>query len=421
MRKENFMKRLWHIKDRVIITAIIFIALTAAIVMGVSTFESSSLITDDSRQMVEKDASNNAQIINEWLIDQGNMVNTMAKSLSRVDYEDTAAIEDYLAECLAVNPAALMYYVCYDYDGGVYPADHSVLDLDPTTRGWWIDAQANGKLTYTDPYQDFATGSMIVSATVPYTCEGHTCAVLADISLDSLLKIVNGISTDKTIQSFLRANDGSVIVHPNTAFNPTEDGTTILSSKVKYVDQTAAQEIKDYDGTKRILSINTIDETGWKIGVSQDHSVVQGNINKIVLLGGISSIVMVVLSILFLRKLMKSQLSQLNRMRLFIKDRVVGRENIKDMPSESEEIGYLLDELETRFLSTIRETAAASKIKMPYRKTASLRGMAISRSLAAVPAMIASSRPTAASVIVGPPLPADVPHKRFDPSAFKSR
>ena len=31
----------------------------------------------------------------------------------------------------------LAIFVCFAYDGGVFPADHSRLDLDPMTRDWW--------------------------------------------------------------------------------------------------------------------------------------------------------------------------------------------------------------------------------------------------------------------------------------------
>ena len=108
-----------------------------------------------------KDATGSAKAIDDWLTIQGNNVSLMTKTLSVMDYENTEAIQDYIASCMADNPAALMYYVCYDYNGGVFAADRSKVDLDPTTRGWWKDAQAAGKLIYTDPYQDFATGQMI--------------------------------------------------------------------------------------------------------------------------------------------------------------------------------------------------------------------------------------------------------------------
>ena len=53
-----------------------------------------------------------------------------------------------------------MYYCCFGYNGGVLPADHSQLDLDPTTRSWWTEAVSKNGLIFTNPYMDFATGKI---------------------------------------------------------------------------------------------------------------------------------------------------------------------------------------------------------------------------------------------------------------------
>ncbi len=354
---------MWYIHNK--LTAMV-IGLVLVSVLAMMTLNMISISTNLNRYgklMVDKDAGNNAQLIDSWLEKQGSIVDLMTKTLQNMDYEDTEAIENYLADCLEDNPSALMYYVCYDYDGGVFPADHSVLDLDPTTRSWWIDAQAAGHLIYTDPYQDFATGSMIVSATTPYTCEGHTCAVLADISLTDLLEIVNAISADdEDMESFLLSGDGTVVVHPNEAYNPTADGSTVFTEVLDVdIDNPEVQKLKDYDGEEKFMTIKNIETTGWKLGVSQNTSVVDNVIYRNLIIGLVVSAIILIVSIVLIRMLVKQQLSQLDRMRLFIKERIIGRENMRDMPSESAEIGYLLDELESRFIATIRQTAVESR------------------------------------------------------------
>lgn len=353
---------MWHIKNRIIITAIALMVIAAIVPVTISLVGTASDLHYYAELLIQKDAQDNAELINDWLKEQGDFVTMMKRILEDMDYEDTNAIEDYLAGCLEINSSALMYYVCYDFDGGVFPADHSVLDLDPTTRSWWIDAQKAGKLIYTAPYQDFATGQMIVSATIPYTCEGHTCAVLVDISLSELIAAVNSISTEEFIGSFLLDSDGSVIVHPNSAFLPNESGSTVLTSQISVNLQAAqVQEFTDYDGAKKLLAVSSIPETGWYLGVTENKSVITADIMGSVLKNAIVSLVIILIAAFILYTLIRQQLGQLNRMRLFIKERVIGRENVKLMPSESEEIGYLIDELESRFLNTIRETASESR------------------------------------------------------------
>ena len=87
-----------------------------------------------------KEAENAGERINEWLVRQASIVDTMKSGLETMDRDDMETIMDYLGANLSRNADALMYYCCFGYDGGVFPADHSTLDLDPSTRGWWNQA-----------------------------------------------------------------------------------------------------------------------------------------------------------------------------------------------------------------------------------------------------------------------------------------
>lgn len=79
----------------------------------------------------------------------------MKSGLETMGPDNMESVMDYLGANLSQNPDALMYYCCFGYDGGVFPADHSTLDLDPTTRSWWTDAIEAGDLIYTAPYIRF--------------------------------------------------------------------------------------------------------------------------------------------------------------------------------------------------------------------------------------------------------------------------
>lgn len=356
--KKKFM---WGIKNRIITMVGLLMILAVIVVVVISLISSTRNLREDENVLLMAYAEDNARTMEAWLDKQGGILELVCATVQNMKYENVDDIEDYLEHALAKNSAALMYYVCYDYDGGVYPADHSVLDLDPTTRAWWIEAQANGELTFTDPYQDFATGQMIVSVCIPYVNDGHTCAVLADITLTELLSIVNGISRDETMGSFLLAADGSVVVHPYDAFLPTEEGSTILRDEIKFSNEVGkVQEIQDYDNETKLLSLSEIEQTGWLLGVTREKSVVSRKIRTSTLVEITASLLILVISLIVLKKIADIQLSELGRMRIFVSDRVIGRENIREFSSEREEIGYLLDELETRFLGSIRETVSVS-------------------------------------------------------------
>ncbi|MCR5686074.1 MAG: hypothetical protein K6G81_11800 [Lachnospiraceae bacterium] len=354
--------RLWYIKGKVTAYVILQMIVVVVILVTISSIQYSWSMQNRANELILKEGENNGKIINNWLIKQGEFLEIMKANLATMPYEDTDAIMNYLGECLKVNQSALMYYACYDFDGGVYPADHSTLDLDPTTRSWWIDCQAAGELIYTDPYKDFASGKMIVSACIPYTCEGHTCAVLADIALADLTDVINSISTDENTQSFLLASDGSVVAHQNEDFLPKEEGNTILADVVNFkIEPGTVQRIKDYDGADRMLALTEIEKTGWILGVSQNEAVIGSAIFKSILIDIIGGLIIVTISVIVINIVLRLQLEPLNRMRLFIKNRIIGAENMNDSSkNESKQIAYLLNELEERVISTIKETASES-------------------------------------------------------------
>lgn len=270
----------------------------------------SKTITEDCGTELTKLSSDNADIMDAWLEGQGMTLKTMMESLSYMGELDHDKIMDFLAMELKQNDSALMYYLCFEYDKSVNPADHSVLDLDPTGRGWWISAMEKNDLIYTDPYVDFATGQMIVSIAAPLKIKGEQAVILADITIDSLVDRVNNIGKDGNTQAFLLAADGSVIAHPNKDFMPNEEGSTILNKEIDIdINNEAVAIIKDYDGSQKLVSVSNIDSTGWKIGITQDQSIISAKITRklsmMITISVALLIVAVVLMTLWIRILIK--------------------------------------------------------------------------------------------------------------------
>ena len=340
---------------------ILYVALSTILIIVVTAVINSIVLSGalktSEHSALTTEAENTSDIIDEWLIGQANIVRTMKNALETMDKENPNAIMDFLEVNLAGNDSALMYYCCFGYNGGVLPADHSSLDLDPTTRGWWIDAIAKGDLIFTAPYTDFATGQMIVTIAVPCTISGEQAVVLADITIDNLIEIVKNVSTDKSIQPFLLAEDNSVIIHENEAYLPKEEGNTILTDVLRInLDSSAITTFTDYDGARKYCVARTIETTGWKMGVTQDTSVVSGKVRSNLILPLLTDIIMLLLSIVVLNIVVSIMLKPLSELKRFVKEKIIGNQNCKKEKSEVKEISYLKSELENRVISTIRKT-----------------------------------------------------------------
>ncbi len=358
MKREKFLGTIkGKIALAVLICTTVIIVMTA-VGNGIIT---RNIMVANEKELLQNSAENNADTMDEWLDEQGNIVHTMRNALAFYNKKDTKYIMDYLEMNLKENESALMYYCCFGYDKGVFPADHSSLDLDPTTRDWWKMALEKDGLIYTEPYVDFATGQMIVSIAEPLIIEGEQAVILADITIDKLVGITEDIGKKAHVDTFLLAGDNSVITHKNKDFLPKEEGNTILTDKVK-IDLEARNAITyiDYDKEKKYAAVGFIEATGWKLGITQNVRVINEKIVRNLIWPLVMGLFLLVLTVVVLVTMVRRLLKPLDAMKVFIKEKVIGLEHCRRQQNEVEEIRYLMGELEERFIATIRQTRQES-------------------------------------------------------------
>ncbi len=338
-----------------------YVALCTVIIIAVTATLNSivfrNVLMTNGHNTLREEAEYNSELIDEWLERQADIVITMKSALETMDTDDMESVMDFLEVNLAENPDALMYYCCLAYDGGVFPADHSSLDLDPTTRSWWIDAVEKGDLIYTEPYTDYATGQMIVSIAAPFTMSGEQAVILADITIDSLIEMVQNVGTDGSVQTFLLAEDNSVITHENEEYLPKETGNTILSDVLQIdLEKTDVSKFTDYDGVSKYYVVQEIGTTGWRFGITQPTSVISNKIRNNLMMPLAVDIILLVLFIILLNIVVNKLLKPMDSMKNFIREKVIGTKNCKVEKNEVREISYLIEEMESRFISTIHKT-----------------------------------------------------------------
>ena len=349
------------IKGRIILCVAICMVVIVAITASINSMVLRKALMNSEKDILLAEVEGNSKIIDEWLTRQGDIVKGLKNALQDMDSENVDEIMDYLEVNLADNKDALMYYCCFGYDGAVFPADHSTIDLDPTTRSWWIDAVESGELIYTDPYKDFASGKMVVSIAVPFMMGDEQAVVLADITIDSLIDIVMNVSNDETIQTFLLARDNSVITHNNEDYLPKEEGNTVLSDVLKInLSLDGVDTFKDYDGKEKYYVVEEISTTDWKLGITQNTTVISNKIRDNLVIPLVTDIVLVIVSIIALNIIISMTLKPMSNMKTFIKDKVIGQDKCVTQSTEVKDIAYLIGELETRVISTIHQTQEES-------------------------------------------------------------
>lgn len=260
------------------VSGIVALGLLVLIVVSVISIINitQSIVIRDSKDLLATKASDNSIILDDWLSEQGEIVETMMATVVSLNTDDHNVIMDYLETQLSQNEAALMYYVCLGDEKAVLPADHSNVDLDPTSRGWWTQAWEKNGLVYVDPYIDHVTGGTVISIAVPCRIKGQDAVVLADITIDTLLEKISAIETDESTKAFLLTTDNKVITHSNLEFLPKDGEFITLTDKVDIdLDTEEITTFEDYDGLNRYSCIRTVESTQWKLGVCMDLFLVQ--------------------------------------------------------------------------------------------------------------------------------------------------
>lgn len=339
-------------KNKPIVFKMSLFVTISLIVMIVITQISNINVTRDSLENDYKSqlllqSKDNAETINLWMEKQASSLESVMQGLSFLDTTDHELIMDYLEGQLAKNDDALMYYLCFEYDKSVNPADHSFLDLDPTERAWWKNAIEKKGLAYTDPYVDFASGQMIVSISAPLMLDGKQAVILADITIDRLVEIVNGISNDENTQAFMLATDGSVVTHANKDFLPKEEGNTVLADQVSIkIDPTVEVEdiatFVDYDQKTKFCAISSVETTGWNIGVTLDETVIKAQVMDRIKGTILASVIILLITIVLLILLVHKILSPVKKIELSLSKIADGDLSVKVEKTERrDEIGNL--------------------------------------------------------------------------------
>jgi len=342
-----------HIRQVVILgIALLVVILTICSIASIQK----ALVTDTYEQLTTETTNKN-DFISSWLSKKTTETELLSASIS--NWGDGVSDDEYIAyltDCASTDTDVMNYYLCREglayviYNGGVF-------ELDPTERGWWKDAWAKGSTIITDAYVDANSGGIVVSIATPFMLNNTKAVVLADITMDKLVESIQR-TTNSNISMFVTGSDGTIIIHNNADYGIQTDGSSTNISDICSIDfaNTAVQLFKDDAGVTSYLSLTTIEANGWIVGAYIPQSYMQSRILNAVIFIIVVSLIIGILGIIYFGIMLKRQLTPMSSMKEFVKDAVVGSENVPAFKDERLEISFLIDELKEKFVATIRKT-----------------------------------------------------------------
>ncbi|MBG4717549.1 methyl-accepting chemotaxis protein [Pseudomonas aeruginosa] len=162
------------------------------------------------REMGDVTSSN----IQNWLGGRLLLVEQTAQTLARDHSPET--VSALLEQPALTSPFSFTYLGQQDGVFTMRPDSPMPAGYDPRSRPWYKDAVAAGGLTLTEPYVDAATQELIITAATPVKAAGNTLGVVGgDLSLKTLVQIINSLDFSGMGYAFLVSGDGKILVHPD--------------------------------------------------------------------------------------------------------------------------------------------------------------------------------------------------------------
>ncbi|WP_457861073.1 methyl-accepting chemotaxis protein PctA [Pseudomonas aeruginosa] len=162
------------------------------------------------REMGDVTSSN----IQNWLGGRLLLVEQTAQTLAR-DHS-TETVSALLEQPALTSTFSFTYLGQQDGVFTMRPDSPMPAGYDPRSRPWYKDAVAAGGLTLTEPYVDAATQELIITAATPVKAAGNTLGVVGgDLSLKTLVQIINSLDFSGMGYAFLVSGDGKILVHPD--------------------------------------------------------------------------------------------------------------------------------------------------------------------------------------------------------------
>jgi len=298
--------------------------------------------------------------IQNWLSGRILLVESAAQSIARNPANDE--VVGLLEQKALLSTFDYSYLGSSEGDFTMRPEDDMPEGYDPRTRPWYKDAMAAGGTTLTEPYVDAATGNLIITIATPAKSAG---VVGGDLSLKTLVQIINSLDFGGIGYAFLVSADGKILVHPEQEL-VMKNLTEVFPGKAPRLDS-ALSEI-DVAGSTRIFTfapVKGLPSVSWYVGLSVDKAKAYKMLSDFRASALIAIVIAVVLIMLLLSMLIAVLMKPLRVMGKAMEDIAQGEGDLTKRLSihSNDEFGRLasaFNRFVERIHGSIREVSSAT-------------------------------------------------------------
>jgi len=318
-------------------------------------------IRDDLEHELESLGQVTASNIQNWLSGRILLVENVAQSIDETTTPES--LIKTLESRVLTSTFDFTYLGSADGTFTMRPDSEMPEGYDPRTRPWYKDAVAAGGSTLTEPYVDAATSKLIITIATPAGANG---VAGGDLSLDTLVQIINSLDFDGIGYAFLLSADGKILVHPNkdlvmkTLKEVYPQNTPTVSPGVTEAELDGVERILTFTPVKGLPSVN------WYVGLSIDKDKAYSTLSEFRASAIIATIIAVVIIMILLGMLIRVLMQPLLVMGKAMRDIAQGEGDLTKRlrvhsHDEFGELATSFNQFVERIYGSIREVSSATQ------------------------------------------------------------
>ncbi|SMC91779.1 PAS domain S-box-containing protein [Desulfocicer vacuolatum DSM 3385] len=245
------------------------ILLVAIILLAAITWNSTRIITERTVENHQQSiAVELGKTVELWLKQHMNIIDATGIALQEISIGETRETKRILQVATRAGDFSDVYIG--RPDGIIILGSQWIppAGYDPRIRPWFRKAVLENRTAFTNPYQDLTTMKMVIAIVRPLWIKDVFAGVLSsDIILDTLKKNLLNAKIGTSGYSFIIDDQGTILVHPNGAFEMTTQFQSLNSTLSNVLEHFKKSSTGSWhynmDGKEMILSHRSLAGSHW--------------------------------------------------------------------------------------------------------------------------------------------------------------
>ena len=334
------------------------------VMSGTIMFNTNNKLIERQKDELKLNANVYAEQFNNFMTEKMTFIEGVAESTVMYgQYDDKEMIKQVIRGYKDVvgEDVADIYIAFADKDLYMMSGSEEGLpdDFDARTRSWYTGAVDENKTIVSAPYVDQISNEMMITVATPIY-SGDTLIGVAgeDVYITEIVEKTKGINFESGVYAFLIDGANNYVSHPDAAHLPSADGSVAVEDNIRAVMESTelATRLKDYNQQNVYVTTANISACNWTLGIAIPEENVNQQLNTILTISLIISLAVIVILIIVIPITVKKNLKPVENLKKFIQETIIGKDNLKVCKTETKEIEYLVDEMKTNFVDTIKQT-----------------------------------------------------------------